>query len=209
MPANSTKTTISNIQMLLLLIVHTIGLISENNTNAEAKNDSITYLNALEEQLAPHVMTGTTDNTFSKKLFLEYENEPYGLKIQYPYDWIIRINDNYSVPTTSSYTHPEIIGSFYLPNSTEGLPFFYTGIITNLSKEFKQFHFTLEQYLHKSLQAKKNFSTFPDFNLIEASATNNNTLSGFPAYKIVWTYKHPTYGMRKVVEFGTVVNGTL
>jgi hypothetical protein len=57
------------------------------------------------------------------------------------------------------------------------------------------------------LQAKKNSSAFPDFNLIEASATNNNTLAGLPAYKIVWTYKHPTYGMRKLVEFGTVVNG--
>jgi hypothetical protein len=207
MSANNTKTPISNIQTLLLLIVHTIGLISENNTNAEAKNDSIMYLNALEEQLSPHVMTGTTNNTFSKKLFLEYKNEPYGLKIQYPYDWIIRINYNYSLPTTSSYTHPQIIGSFYLPNSTEGLPFFYTGVNTNLSKEFKQFPFTLEQYLHKSLQAKKNSSAFPDFNLIEA-ATNNNTLAGFPAYKTVWTYKHPTYGMRKLMEYGTVVNGT-
>ena len=65
------------------------------------------------------------------------------------------LNYNYSLPTTSSYTHPQIIGSFYLPNSTEGLPFVYTGVNTNLSKEFKQFPFTLEQYLHKSLQAKK------------------------------------------------------
>ena len=81
--------------------------------------------------------------------------------------------------------------------------FVYTGVNTNLSKEFKQFPFTLEQYLHKSLQAKKNSSAFPDFNLIEASATNN-TLGGFPAYEIVWTYNHPTYGMRKIVEFGTV-----
>jgi hypothetical protein len=78
MSANSTKTPISNIQTLLLPLVHTIGLISENN--AEAKNDSIMYLNALEEQLGPHVMTGTTNDTFSKKLFLEYENKPYGLK---------------------------------------------------------------------------------------------------------------------------------
>ena len=212
----SNKTNISNIQTLMLLIEHTIGLISENNTNAEAKNDSIMYLNALEEQLGPSVSTsytrntmiGTTNNTFPKKPSLEFENKLYGLKIQYPYDWIIRINYNYSLPTTSSYTHPQIIGSFYLPNSTEGLPFFYTGVNTNLSKQFKQFPFTLQQYLHKSLQAKKNSSAFPGFNLIETSATNN-TLSGFPAYKIVWTYKHPTYGMRKIVEFGTVVNGTL
>ena len=73
MSANSNKTNISNIQTLLLLIEHTIGLISENNTNAEAKNDSIMYLNALEEQLGPsvstsyarNVMTGPTSNTSS------------------------------------------------------------------------------------------------------------------------------------------------
>ncbi len=127
--------------------------------------------------------------------------------MQYPYNWIIRINSNYSLPSASSYAHPQIIGSFYLPNSAEGLPFFYTGVNTNLSKEFKQFPFTLEQYLNKSLQSKKNFLAFPDFKLIGASATNNNTLGGFPAYEIVWTYKHPTYGMRKLVEVGTVVNG--
>src|SRR5215471_11967502 len=96
----------------------------------------------------------------------------------------------YSLRNTSSYTHTQIIGSFYLPNSTEGLPFFYTGVNTNLSKEFKQVPFTLQQYLHKSLQAKKNSLAFPGFNLIEASATNNNTLGGFPTYEIVWTYKH-------------------
>src|SRR5262249_34875560 len=159
--------------------------------NADAKNDSIMYLNALEEQLGPSVstshtksaMTGTASNAFSKKPFLQFENEPYGLKIQYPYDWIIRINYNYSLPITSGYTHPQIIGSFYLPNSTEGLPFFYTGVNTYLSKEFKQFPFTLQLYTNHCKQ-KKNSSALPDFNLIEASATNNNTLGGFPAYEI-------------------------
>jgi len=90
MSANSNKTNISNIQTLLLFIEHTIGLISENNTNADAKNDSIMYLNALEEQLGPsvstsytrsimigttnarNVMPGPTSNTFSKKPFLEF-----------------------------------------------------------------------------------------------------------------------------------------
>jgi hypothetical protein len=36
------------------------------------------------------------------------------------------------------------------------------------------------------LQAKKNSSAFPDFNLIEASATNNNTLAGFPAHEMAF-----------------------
>jgi hypothetical protein len=65
----------------------------------------------------------------------------------------------------------------------------------------------LQQYLDKSLQSKKNSSTFPDFRLIETKAANNNfSLGGYPAYEIVWTYKHPTYGMRILPELGPVVN---
>ncbi|MGC1930773.1 MAG: hypothetical protein WA667_17525 [Candidatus Nitrosopolaris sp.] len=217
--SGNNKITSSNIQTLVLLIGHTVKLMSENNACTVAKNDSIMYLNALEEQLNHYLpasssytrnfTNGTTNTTFPKGLFLEYENEPYGLKVQYPYDWIIRINSNYSLPSTSSYAHPQIIGSFYLPNSTDGLPFFYIGVNTNLSKQFKQFPFTLEQYLNKSIQSKKNSSAFPDFNLIEATAANNNiSLAGLPAYEIVWTYKHPTYGMRKLMELGTIVHGS-
>jgi len=216
--ANNNKIYSSNIQALVLLIGNTIKLMSENSTNIVAKNDSITYLNTLEEQLGHYlpasssytrnVTSGTTNSTFPKGLFLEYENEPYGLKVQYPYDWIIRINNNYSLPSTFSYVHPHVISSFYLPNSTDGLPFFYVGVNSNLSKQFKQFPFTLQQYLDKSLQSKKNSSAFPDFKLTEATAANNNfSLGGYPAYEIVWTYKHPTYGMRKLLELGTVVNG--
>ena len=179
-----------------------------------AKNDTITYLNALEEQLGHYLPAKSfiyqechkrvpTNTTVPKGLFLEYENEPYGLKVQYPYDWIIRIINNYSLPSTYSYAHPQIISSFYLPNSTDGLPFFYIGVNTNLSKQFHQFPFTLAQYLNKSLQSKKNSSAFPDFKLIEAtSADNNISLAGFPAYEIVWTYQHPTYGIRKLMELG-------
>jgi hypothetical protein len=217
--ANNNKIYSSNIQALVLLIGHTIKVMSENNASAVAKNDSIMYLNALEEQLGHYlpaissytgnVTGGTTNTRFSKGPFLEYENEPYGLKVQYPYDWIIRINNDYSLPSTSSYAHPQIISSFYLPNSTDGLPFFYIGVNTNLSKQFKQSPFTLDQYLNKSLQSKKNTSAFPDFKLIEATSTSNNiSLAGFPAYEVVWTYQHPTYGIRKLMELGTIVHGS-
>ena len=118
---------------LAFLLGHTIKLLSENNTTSLHKNSSILYLNTLEEQLgqflpaiSSHVenLTSRTANTtFPKGPFLEYENDPYGLMVQYPYNWIIRINNNYSLPSSSSYAHPQVIGSFYLPNSTEGLPF--------------------------------------------------------------------------------------
>lgn len=91
------------------------------------------------------------------------------------------------MPSTSSYSHPQVIGSFYLPNSTEGLPFFYIGVNSNLSKQFK---------LIEATAANQN------------SNINNNSLAGFPAYRILWTYKHPTYGVRTLMEFGTVVHGS-
>lgn len=82
--------------------------------------------------------------------------------------------------------------------------FSYVWVNSNLSKQFKQYAFTLQQYLNRSLQSKKNSSAFPDFKLIEATAKNNNfSLAGVPTYEIIWTYKHPTYGMRKLIEFGT------
>ena|GEM_PF-4629208 len=31
--------------------------------------------------------------------------------------------------------------------------------------------------------------------------------AGFPTYEIVWTYKQPTYGIRKLMELGTNVHG--
>jgi hypothetical protein len=48
---------------------------------------------------------------------------------------------------------------------------------TNLSKQSRQFLFTLEQYLNKSLQSEKNSTAFPDFKLIEVAAANNNNIS--------------------------------
>jgi hypothetical protein len=220
---NNIKNKPAGLDSLAFLLGHTIKLLSENNTTTLPKNSSILYLNTLEEQLGQYLpaissnfensINRTASTIFPKGPFIEYKNEPYGLEVQYPHDWIIRINNNYSLPSSSSYSHPQVIGSFYLPNSTEGLPFFYIGVNSNLSKQFKQFPFTLQQYLNKSLQPKKNSSAFPDFKLIEATAANqnsnnNNSLAGFPAYRILWTYKNPTYGVRKLMEFGTVVHGS-
>jgi len=221
---NNIKNKPAGLDALAFLLGHTIKLFSENNATTLPKNSSILYLNTLEEQLGQYLpaissnfensINPTASTIFPKGPFLEYKNEPYGLKVQYPHNWIIRINNNYSLPSTSSYSHPQVIGSFYLPNSTEGLPFFYIGVNSNLSKQFKQFPLTLQQYLNKSLQSKKNLSAFPDFKLIEATAANqnsninNNSLAGFPAYRILWTYKHPTYGVRTLMEFGTVVHGS-
>ena len=221
----NSKNNTTDIDRLAFLLGHTIRLLllSEKNTNNVTNTNSITYLNGLEEELGHYLHFGslktkenltdglTNITSLPNEQFLEYVNEPYGLKVQYPYDWIIRIDNNYSLPSQFTYAHPRIIGSFYLPNSTLGLPFFYLGINLNLSKQFKQYPFTLQHYLDESLQSKKNSSAFPDFKLIEATIANNSnnlTLAGLPAYEIVWTYEHPVYGMRELMELGTVVQGS-
>jgi hypothetical protein len=80
---------------------------------------------------------------------LEYNNEPYGLKVQYPYDWIIRINSNYSChPSLVLPMHTLLAPFIYLIQQMD-FHFSYVGIDSNLS-EFKQYAFTLQQYLNKS-----------------------------------------------------------
>jgi hypothetical protein len=197
------------------LLGDTIKLLTLNS-NSAARSVTISYLNALEEQVTHYLTLGYShsgnnrNQSIRNETLVEYANKPYGIKIDYPLTWVIRIDINYSLPTSSTYLHPHVIGSFYLPNATGGLPFIYVGINSDLSKQFKQPHFTVEQYLKKAIESKKNSSSFPDFKLIQMEDSNNSntTLAGNPAYKIVWEYKHPQYGLREITEFGTVLNGT-
>src|SRR5690348_8646749 len=114
---NNIKGKPAGLDALALLLGHTIKLMSNNNITPLPKNNSILYLNRLEEQLGQYLpsissnfenLTNRTANTtLTKGPFLEYENEPYGLKVQYPFTWIIRINTSYSLPSASSYAHPQ------------------------------------------------------------------------------------------------------
>jgi hypothetical protein len=90
-----------------------------------------------------------------------------------------------------------------LPDVNNGLPFFRIGT-DDLTKEFPNLQkVSIDQYLNRSL-AHKNSTGFPDFNLIE-SDTGNRQLTNNLAYTIVWTYTHPTYGMRKSIEIATIL----
>jgi len=200
---------------LSFLLGDTIKLLTLNS-NSAARNVTISYLNALEEQVTHYLsfgnsISGTNSNhSMPNEPLMVYVNKPYGIKIDYPLNWVIRIDGNYTLPTSFTYVHPHVIGSFYLPNATDGLPFIYLGINSNLSKQFNQPHFTVEQYLEKAILSKRNSPSFPDFKLLQLVDSNhsNTTLAGYPAYKIVWVYKHPQYGLREITEFGIVLNGT-
>jgi hypothetical protein len=134
-----------------------------------------------------HIPTGT---------FLTYTNSKYGIKIQYQYNWIVEGND---YPTGAGGIQ---IASFYLPDVNNGLPFFRIGV-DNVTKEFQHLPaVSINEYLNRSLD-HKNSTGFPGFKLIKYNT--NNSLAGNRAYTVVWTYTHPTYGIRKSIEIATVI----
>src|SRR5919197_3256691 len=142
--------------------------------------------------------------SLSKDTFLTYTNPTYGIKIEYPYNWVI---DGTNYPEGKGGVQ---IAAFYLPNVSEGLPFIRVGI-DNLTKEFpeRQGKVDIIDYLKKALEGK-NSKGFPGFKLIESNLTTpttyNSTLAGnHLTYRIIWTYTHPTYGIRKSIEVGTVI----
>jgi hypothetical protein len=164
------------------------------------------YLNLADQELGRSMLdtsnsktkaAATTKAIFSKN-YMIYTNNKYGLKIQYPNNWVVEADD---YTTGAGGTQ---IASFYLPDANKGLPFFRIGV-DNLSKEFPNSQkVSLNQYLDRSL-AHKNSTGFPGFRLLESNT--NNTLAGNLAYTIVWTYTHQTYGSRKSLEIATVIGG--
>jgi hypothetical protein len=145
-------------------------------------------------------------SSLSKDTFLTYANPTYGIKIQYPYNWIIE-GTNYLQGKGGVQ-----IAAFYLSNISEGLPFIRVGI-DNLTKEFPKYRgqVSIFDYLKKALEGKDS-TGFPGFRLIESNVTtttttnSNDTLAAnHITYRIMWTYIHPTFGIRKSIEVGTVI----
>jgi hypothetical protein len=190
----------------LLLVKDVIRSLENGDTNKAA-----VYLNLADQQIgrtllnipsrlppnattnitaaAAHIPTGT---------FLTYTNPKYGIKIQYQYNWIVEGND---YPTGAGGIQ---IASFYLPDVINGLPFFRIGV-DNVTKEFPQLPaVTINEYLNRALD-HKNSTGFPGFKLIKYNT--NSSLAGNRAYTVVWTYTHPTYGIRKSIEIATVIGG--
>ena len=143
----------------------------------------------------------TTSNNNS--LFSTYTNSKYRIKLQYPHNWVIEADD---YATGAAGQAGILITSFYLPDVNNGLPFFRIGT-DDVIKEFPKLQkVSINQYLDRSL-AHKNSTGFPGFNLTE-SGTNDRRLANNLAYTIVWTYTHPTYGIRKSIEIATILGNS-
>jgi hypothetical protein len=207
----SVSTSMAQPLTILLLVKNVIQSLDSGDYGKGQK-----YLNLAEQELGrnisgvssslnPQTITSTFNATFNNSndnygFFSTYTNTKYGIKLQYPYNWVIEADD---YATGAAGQAGIQIASFYLPDVNNGLPFFRIGT-DDLTKEFPNLQkVSINQYLHRSL-AHKNSTGFPGFNLIE-SDTSNRRLADNLAYTVVWTYIHPTYGMRKSIEIATIL----
>jgi hypothetical protein len=188
---------------ILLLIRNTIQALDSGDY---AKGQQ--YLNSAEQELGKNIVDISSSSSLDPKttnnngLFSKYTNSKYEIKLQYPYNWVIEADD---YPTGAAGQAGILITSFYLPDISDGLPFFRIGT-DDLTKEFSNLQkVSINQYLNRSL-VHKNSTGFPGFNLIE-SDTNSRRLANNSAYTIVWTYTHSTYGTRKSIEIATILDG--
>jgi hypothetical protein len=209
---NSVRSSIIQPLTILLLVKSIIQSLDSGDSGK-----AHVYLNLADQELGksisyipssinPKTITSnsnaTRDNNKNDSygFFSTYTNTKYGIKLQYPRNWVVEADD---YATGAGGQAGIQIASFYLPDVSSGLPFFRIGT-DDVTKEFPNLQkVSINQYLHRSL-AHKNSTGFPGFNLIE-SDSNNRRLAGNLAYSIVWTYNHPTYGMRKSIEIATIM----
>ncbi len=193
-PASTQITTATISPDFAKVIINTIQALQSKNIDTTIQAAEIENLPLRDISAIP-----TTCITIPLDTFLTYRNPSYGIEIQYPYDWIVE-GTNYKAGDVGVQ-----IASFYLPNISDGLPFIRVGV-DDLTKEFPQrlSSISILDYLKESLKGK-NATGFPGFKLIEYNTNTNSTIAGNPAYTIIWTYNHPTYGIRKSIEFGAVI----
>jgi hypothetical protein len=216
---------IVNARALGSILVSILNSLSEENNShysapATINNNSliIADFNALEDQVGRYLLhplsirNSTLNNTTNAAIppgtFFIYHNDGYGASVQYPSNWSIRIENNSNLQQHKPYHfRSKVIASFYMPRLSSGLPTFYIGINSNLSQRIGHSPISLNDYLDLAVKSK-NLTNFPNLKIISSNLgdiNNKNTLSGSPAYKLVWTYINPIYGPRKVMEFGTIV----
>jgi hypothetical protein len=182
----------------------TLPLINAVIQSLQNGNDSkaLLFLDLADKQLGQSILNGTNGNicatapTIPTGTFLVYANLAFGIRVQYPYNWIID-GTSHKAGTGGIQTT-----SFNLPDASIGLPFFRIGV-DNLSKGFAgSSKANITDYLVKSIK-DKNSTGFPGFKLLEYNT--NNTLAGNRAYTIMWTYINPSFGLRKSIELGTII----
>lgn len=120
--------------------------------------------------------------------FLPYQNSTYGIKIQYPPDWQKQENG------TKQDTQTDVV-TFYAPASNSN-----ANLDLSIDDISDKKGISLAQYANNSLTDLKQSLT--NFKLIESSS-NNNHISGLPAYRIVYT-SNDGNNVTKTLETGII-----
>jgi hypothetical protein len=128
-----------------------------------------------------------------RQTFSTYENASYGIQMQYPSDWQVRIGeeDNDSVI--------DIVG-FYSP--TEYRLDNYDERIWISLDNIRSENITLEEYFNEVINYKN--ESLQDFHLLD-NDTDSMILAGYPAYRLVYTSTLEDGTINKQMEIGTKI----
>lgn len=137
------------------------------------------------------VSIAVNGNTYSQNSFLQYENSTFGIKIRYPAHWYTSMGN---APNNKSERNIRINDSARVKISVDFL---------NVTKSVADYLSDTSTRYRNNIQ---HFKTI-DFN-------TNNTLSGLPAYRLLYTSAHdyryaPHSDHSEDLEIGTIIGGKI
>ena len=133
-----------------------------------------------EDQLGSSNVTGSETNATALSNFITYENPIYGIRIQYPYNWI---------------TREDILDIQTLEDSPFGI-----GVgIERLSFQES----TMTEYIQESIDLLK-YPDPDDFRIIELNM--NSSVGGKPAFKYIFSYLENNI-KQMYLQIGTIIAG--
>lgn len=145
------------------------------------------------------VSIAVNDNTFSPNSFIQYENSTFGIKIRYPAHWYTSMSD---ASNNKSEGNIRIVSFF--PRSTND------SAAVNISVDSLNATKSVAEYLSDTIATYR--SNIEHFKTVDVDT--NSTLSGLPAYRLLYTSAHdyccaPKSTHFEVLEIGTIIDGRI
>jgi hypothetical protein len=158
----------------------TVSALTSNNNSKSDNNNNLSYttLNRTSPFATANVLTSNNNNnkTSSSPIFLNYDNPFWGIKIQYPSDWLVALH----------FISGVFITQFISPiqNSTEKFPATVSISIQSPPKNIT----TLNQYTNVAYKLLKLISKTVGIGFNITESNNSTTLGGtIPAFERVFT----------------------